>query len=323
MAFVENDPRPHATATSETLPLAIENRHPRDAAISFDPVRHIYSIQTVRGSQVAPQSASKMALGYFEGFDPIAVVERFYEQWKGNAESKYYDTIDQQLKDGGSDEDAKEAIRTQWREKGTAAAESGTLMHADAERLCNGISAIGPRSVEMEMLQAWLSEFEPHMQWKPYRTEQPLWYEWDDAETRVVVAGTPDLLMRSDIDPSAYALVDFKRTDPLTRGLLGEPSRKRHWRPRRAQPPLAEVEDSDYGKYAMQLNVLAKILRERYEIDVGANMILLQLHPGMPNRKAHWTRVPIYKNETDDLFKLEYRKLLEGVGGQPSAQSNF
>jgi hypothetical protein len=37
-----------------------------------------------------------------------------------------------------------------------------------------------------------------------------------------------------------------------------------------------EAENSDYGKYTMQLNILAKMLRERYGIDVADNMFAVE-----------------------------------------------
>jgi hypothetical protein len=61
------------------------------------------------------------------------------------------------------------------------------------------------------------------------------------------------------------------------------------YHPGYAKSPLQEAENSDYGKYTMQLNILAKMLRERYGIDVADNMFLLQIHPDMSD--AHCVQV--------------------------------
>ena len=78
-----------------------------------------------------------------------------------------------------------------------------------------------------------------------------------------------------------FALVDFKRTDPTPKyknaspNLLGiNASNLAGY----AKYPLSDLEDSDFGKYTTQLAVLSKILRDKYAIDVGENMFLLQIH---------------------------------------------
>jgi hypothetical protein len=63
----------------------------------------------------------------------------------------------------------------------------------------------------------------------------------------------------------------------------------------------------------MQLNILAKMLRERYGIDVADNMFLLQIHPDMSD--AHCVQVTNLKAATDSLFAVEEERTRQGALG--------
>ena len=74
-----------------------------------------------------------------------------------------------------------------------------------------------------------------------------------------------------------------------------------------AKYPLSDLEDSDFGKYTTQLAVLSKILRDKYAIDVGENMFLLQIHdvlwitdvPHRALRERSWTQLDLYLNQIE------------------------
>ena len=61
----------------------------------------------------------------------------------------------------------------------------------------------------------------------------------------------------------------------------------------------------------MQLNILAKMLRERYGIDVADNMFLLQIHPDMCN--AHCVQVSNPRAATDSLFAVEQERARQSM----------
>lgn len=288
-------------------PLEAKHAHARDRHVSFRADVHEYTVtQTDREPEVVPVSVSKFSERYFKQFNGRAVVDKWYDLWKSDASRKYHAGIHAVLADGGTDEDAKQAIVKAWSDNGRAKADEGTAIHAEAERLCNGIDPT-EESPEMDQLRAWLADWQPHMEWKPMRTEWILWWEDPRIEDAVLVAGTLDLLLYSETTKE-YALVDFKHTDPTPKDpsddlfRLGPNANPRH-HPGFADAPLALVENSKWGQYTMQLNILAKMLRERYAIDVGRNMYLLQLHHMLPG--AHCIRVDEHTAATNALFAIE------------------
>jgi hypothetical protein len=247
---------------------------------------------------------------YFSKFNAGAVAEKFYERWKRSPSSQYYETIRGVLDRGGDDAAAKRQILAQWGARGEAASEAGTRMHADAELLCNDIlPAEGAHSPEMRQLRSWLREFEPQMKWTPVRTEWSLYLE-DERSDELVVAGTLDLLLWSKM-ADAYMIVDFKRTDPAPKragwplNLLGEGGSAHG---RYGRMPFGNVKDDDFGKYTVQLNSYAHILRHRYGIYV-TELMLLQLHPDL--QTAHHARAPLLLHETNAMFAIETERLME------------
>ena len=193
-----------------------------------------------------------------------------------------------------------------WEANRERKAREGTAMHAEAERLCNGLEPLA-ESPEMRMLRRWLAEWQPHMAWEPVRTEWMLWWDEPTLDGEVLLAGTLDLLLWSKT-AGVYALVDFKRTNPAPKREGDPPSvlgpcfhPQRH--PGYAKAPLGALENADWGKYTMQLNILSKMLRERYGIGVGRRMYLLQLHPDLP--EAHCVQVDMHTEATDALFAIE------------------
>lgn len=298
------------------LPLKRRYAHARDHLISFCSKSHTYTVVRDGGDETVPVSVTSFAKGYFKQFDGEAVVEKNYDNWKRYADSKYYTVIHSVLDTGKSDADAKKAILDQWAQTSKVASREGTLMHEHAEYVCNGIELADP-SPEMVMLMRWMKDFQPHMQWEPVRTEWMLWWELthNDAASPVMLAGTLDLLMWSKT-ADVYGLFDFKRTNPKPKfknadpNLLGPHTHPRY-HPGYAKPPLQEAEDSDYGKYTMQLNILAKMLRERYGIDVSRNMFLLQIHPDMSD--VHCVQVATLKDATDSLFAIEEERARQAI----------
>ena len=259
-------------------------------------------------------SVTSFCKRYFTQFNPRSVVERHFDKWKVNPNSKYYAVIHAALQSGSSEEEVKQMIMDMWVGIGNKASEEGTDMHDRAEHVCNGIQA-PVEDKEMSLLVQWQRDFQPHMKWRPFRTEWMLWWDEPRLDGKVLVAGTLDLLLRSETT-GEFALVDFKRTNPNPKynggppNLLG-PCANPRYHPGYASSPLVDLEDSKYGAYCMQLNILAKMLRERYEIDVGHNMYLLQMHVDMD--QAHCIRVPSHRQATNTLFVVESERVSERV----------
>lgn len=293
---------------SPLLPLEKSNPHGRDYCIEFDPDTHTYTVTRNDVAEQVPVSVTSFAKRYFKAFDSKSVIDANYEKWKSNTDSKYYSIIWAVLSANESDDHAKQAIANLWSSNGNKASRDGTAMHSDAELLLNGMEVVD--SKEMQLLKKWRSEFQPHMKWTPERTEWKLWWEDERCGNKVLVAGTLDLLMRSEVTDE-YALVDFKRTNPSPKykggpqHLLG-PHQGAKYHPGYADSPLGDVENNDFGKYSMQLNILAMMLQEKYGI-VVKHMFLLQIHPDLD--EAHCVRVPNHMDATHSLFAVEAERL--------------
>lgn len=287
------------TRTPLSLPLAAKNAHARDACITFDEGAHVYYVERNGVVEKAPTSATKFAEHYFEGFDAIKIINKYFEGWRHDPCSRYFEMIHAALANG-NEESAKAEIAAHWQKTAISASAAGTTLHNDCELVCNGFSPL-TNSKEIEHLCDWLTNFQPEQQWEPYRTEWRLWYE--DVHGELVLAGTPDLVVRSRAT-GEYALVDFKRTDPKGRAMLLQPGISF---PKFAKPPLSEVEDSKFGKYECQLNVLSFILRERYGIDVGNRMFILQLHDSLDT--WHCVQVTDRQDAIQSLFRIEHTRL--------------
>lgn len=286
--------------------------HARDALVRFHDANgeHYYTVEREPGVlERVPVSVTAFTKAYFVQFDADKMLNRYYSKWSADANSKYHSLIHATLSAGGDAEAAREAIKAQWKRTGTEASARGTQMHAHAEIMMNGL--VAPDTPEMTLLGAWRREFQPEMRWVPHRTEWTLWWEDQRCDNALLVAGTLDLLMRSETTGD-YGLFDFKRTNPAPK-FAGDPQRLlgpwsgQWWHPGQAAPPLHEVEDTDFGKYTMQLNILSKMLLGKYGIDVGQHMYLVQIHEDLP--RAHTQRVDRMTNATNSLFNIEAEKL--------------
>ncbi len=290
----------------------LERLHPhgRDACVAFDEASHTYTVTRDGAAEVAPCSVSSFAKRWFSEFDADAVVATYYARWAADENSKYYKVIHSVLGDGGTEAEAQVAIKAGWEKKGRLASERGTAMHAQFEMELNGLP-IPLECPEMRLFRQWRADFQPHMRWQPARTEWRLWYEDERCGDRVLVAGTLDLLMHSPTTDE-YCLVDYKRVDPAPRyrggpARLLQPHGSARFHPGFARGPLGEVEDSDFGKYEIQLNCYAKILRDRYGIDVDAHMYLVQIHEDMSS--FHAVRVAQRAVATEALFSAAAARL--------------
>ena len=272
------------------------NAHPRDNFIEFDESSHSYTVEMSGVKILAPTSATKFAERYFTVFDAAQVVARNYDKWKNDKSSVYYESIHAALNAGADDNDAKLAILEGWDRKSREAASFGTAVHEQCELVCNGASC-DMNSVEISQLIDWMNNWQKEKQWQPFRTEWRLYYEVDG---HLIMAGTPDLVLKS-AETGEFALVDFK----ISQSLLG-PSTGRF--SRKAQPPIQCFEDSKYGRYSAQLNILSHMLNTRYGVDVGPRMYLLQLHRELDT--WHCVQVSQARDEVDTLFSVETRRML-------------
>jgi hypothetical protein len=273
---------PHTAADSEAPlqcrnadALAQKNVLPGDGKITFVEDGHKY---TAYGEAVHRSTTGVMA-DFFEKFDPIANTDEWYESWKGNRKHKYYPIIKETLDGGGSDDDAKAAIRKSWETLGAEASRLGTALHLHCEYALNEQSLPRDSDIETEIVQfeSFLaSPLARQLELRPVRTELCVAYRLGG---RVVSAGQIDALF---IDKNGlYYIVDFKRVakhhklDPKEKGFTPD---RATIPPRTGLGALSHLPDTHFQKYSLQTSVYNLMLLDTHNIDVADRMYLLRCH---------------------------------------------
>ena len=151
--------------------------------------------------------------------------------------------------------DVEDVVR-QWGENGEQAAVEGQRLHEEIESHLNGAHV--PSAVPE--FAYFLQFLEDHPDLAPYRSE------WRIYDERLMVAGTVDAVFERE--DGAFVLYDWKRTKQLRTENAWESG----------LGALSRLPHANFYHYALQQNVYAEILRQRYDVEV-AEMNLLVLHP--------------------------------------------
>ena len=258
----------------------------------------------------AKYRVTELCSKYMNTFDANEVVRNCFSKWRSNEQSPYHTIIMEGYREGKDDEEIMETIVRMWDTKRREASEKGTLLHADAEKLCQGDRSVlsGAFADEMQSLLRWIQK----NQLSVVDTEVSVY--WEDSSNNekqyVLVAGTFDALFR---DPNGDLwLVDFKSTNPKRSRNGTYTNLIRPWREdeddrwkKFAKHPIEGVQANDHGKYSMQLNILSKILRDRYDMDVKSNMHIVQLHKDL--KEAHHVVASDLTSEVNTLFDYELK----------------
>lgn len=157
-----------------------------------------------------------------------------------------------------------EQILAEWDAKRIHACELGTRVHANQESMMNGSTDFQQPADERE--RAIMSSGWEAMQdltaagWKPLAAEKMVF----SLELRL--AGTIDAIFQKD---RRVLLVDWKTNEAIhRRNNFGQ-----HF-----LPPANELEDCEYNKYSLQLNLYKRILiKERYLQSIIEPQILMML----------------------------------------------
>ena len=97
------------TRTSDVV-----NGHARDAYIRFEEERHKYFLRSGVQELEFPVSVSGVWSQYFDEFDAVGILDRYFDGWATNPLSKYWERI-QELRDHGvPDGLIKDSIQQTW-----------------------------------------------------------------------------------------------------------------------------------------------------------------------------------------------------------------
>ena len=307
--------------------LTIANPAKGDGEVEFFEADHRYENVLVGGVRATiRKSVTAMLKPYFDTFDGEAVVEKYYDGWKGNRNHKYGQLIGYLRVSRGLDDAAiKREILAYWEASGKEAAEIGTRVHEECQCLVEGWPPPRePMSRAAAMFRDWLGPFLARNKLKPWRAEWILAYTLPESGV-AVVAGQVDLVLRST-DPAMagteheYWCIDYKTTNPAPKyhrgppNLLGNEGPNPSFSAERATGPFCEFAANDFSKYTAQLNCYGHMAATQYDVDFRAHMYVLQInddeeHLPTPN----FRKVPRMDVAVEALFALETAWTLDEV----------
>jgi hypothetical protein len=263
--------------------LAVWNAHPRDARISFDEATHSY---TIDGSRDGWISCTQFIHGFFEAFDPDAVIAKMMASRKW-PESKYFGMTAEQIK-------------AQWSASGTEASEAGTRMHLDIEYY-NNADPIGNLAgdnwtpnpgPEWDYFMEYDRKHRLKRGFTPYRTE------WLVFKEDIKLAGSIDMVYKKA--DGTYAIYDWKRAKDMR---FENPYQS-------GKAPLDHLPDTNYWHYSLQLNIYRVILEELYGCTIS-EMALVVLHPN--NSSYRVIQLNRMDDEVQAMFETRRQKLAAGT----------
>lgn len=278
-----------AQHSRQTRHLALTNAHPLDARIVFDEEKHVYFVDGAR----YPTSVSGVVHQYFPSFDATACVEQYYDRWKADKKSRYYQFIAYLENVLQLPEDvAKAEICASWSASGGKASADGTATHLAIELDLNS-QAPEQHHLDSPEFKQYARWRETHPTWVPYRTE------WSVFDQDTLLCGQIDSIWR-DAETGAFYMVDWKRVLKLERtNNFGE----------RGYAPLDGLHNTNLSHYVLQQNLYAWMLRRNYGVDVAA-MYLLQVHPSID--EAAEVPVPFIREEIDVIVDTRRAKVAAG-----------
>jgi hypothetical protein len=247
------------------------NAHPRDADITFEEEGHKYTILTDPTSNYT--SVTNWCHAHFPTFDADAVITGMMRSKNWKPGHKYWGM-------------SREEIKSQWSNNGSSVSQAGTNLHHRIECFMNLVglvprtSALTHRDLltehvadqtvcgqnpkeEPQEWQYFLNYVADHPDMKPYRTE---WMIYDED---IKICGSIDMVYENEED-GTLSIFDWKRCKQITKV---NPYNKFS-----LTPEFAEMADSNFWHYTLQLNMYKMILEKKYNKRVR-DLCLVQLHP--------------------------------------------
>jgi hypothetical protein len=248
-------------------PLAALHRFPNEHRLRFDAVEHVYYFDDVP----VQRSVTALVKGYATEFDARRAAEVMLASPTWPERQVVYGphaTVD--------------SIVALWTRNGDVQRARGQLLHFQADQLCQGRVIEEPWSPELRQAESILATM-ASQGLHPCRSEVTLHH------AGLRLAGQPDLLMSDGA--GTLSVVDWKRIRALNYDC----------RFRSFRPPLEHLPDSNFWRYALQVNVY-KYMLSCYGAAVGP-MYLGVVHPELPSGRC--VQVPDLEDEIAALVEAE------------------
>jgi len=275
------------TLPQPLLLLERENRHERDARIRFDEEAHVYYVDGVR----FPTSVSGVVHEHFPHFDATATVDKYYERWKDDKQSKYNPLINYLVGVVGLDDDTvKDQISNLWSSSGKQASAAGTNTHFQIEMCLNEEEHVKD-TPEFQQFLRWK---DTHPTWIPYRAE------WSIFAEKELLCGQIDSIWKDTTDGKLH-MADWKRVVELK--MTG-------FRNEKGYEPFDNMQNTNYFHYVVQQNCYAWILKTYYNTEVSS-LALVQVHPSIDDF-IEWP-LPFVYDKIDIVMERRRQRVEAGV----------
>jgi hypothetical protein len=286
----------------DTMKLALENAHPRDAHITFEEGPHLYRVD----GEAVSISVTSLIHQFFDEFKPEETIEKMLSSKKfpkNPDHQKYRElpiwaVVDMETNQKvnvehytlgavvRSPEIAKAEILSLWDRIRDEASSLGTKMHADIELYLNGMPIVN----DTQEFQYFLKFYQDVKDkgYDVYRTEQILWDKTLD------LAGSVDCQVSkpssSGQKPRHINLLDWKRSREI--------KFKNYFQ--KGRGVMSKYDDCNYIHYCLQLNIYKRLLEELYDVIVDG-MFILVFHP--LNKSYLEIPVPDMSSEVSQIFQ--------------------
>lgn len=237
-------------------------KHPLNEHISFDEKNHTYFID----NRKVNCSVTEFVHNFFPKFESEKIVNKWYDIWQQNENSKYFGYL-------------KEEILQEWEDIRIESSNKGTLLHNSIDEYYKN-KKIPNFSIIPEF--KYYLDFENN-----YDEFTPISSEWAIFDEELDIAGTIDRI--SQCSEGKYHMFDWKRSKEIK-----ETSQED------AFIPINYLPNSNYWKYALQLNMYSYILEKNYDIIIDS-MHLVLLHPKYDEYKIF--PVKKMKKEIEEMIK--------------------
>ena len=246
--------------------LAAAHPLPDEQRLRFDAASHVYSYD----GRPEPRSDTTLVKRYAADFDAPRAAELMMASPRWPEKSAAYEppaTVD--------------SVVALWTRNGEVQRARGQLLHFQADQLAQGREIDDPWSPELHQAHSILEALAASGL-RPFRTEVCVYHAGLD------VAGQPDLLLTDGV---ALCVFDWKRIRALHESC----------RFRTLRPPLEHLADSNYWRYALQVNVYAFMLSQ-YGFEVGPSFLGV-VHPDLPCGRI--VQVPDLREEVELIVEHE------------------
>jgi len=212
--------------------IIVDNLSP-DGKVAFFEENHVYLHEDdLNGNSIPSLEDSK-----YKFRSPTGILADFKEKFEAEKIARKY-VVRHEL------DITWEELVDQWKKKGEAASEQGTLLHGYAESLINGWGMKQPDVPKAEYVNELIEELNnTHVLAK---TELLVY------STVLRLAGQVDLLMRNE-DRSEYYLYDYKFIKkPLERKSFYNPRTRKY---KMMKGPFRFLHDCNYSHYSIQMSI--------------------------------------------------------------------